>query len=406
MTVGVAVGQRNSRQTEDALEELGFLTQTAGGWVIERALQKRERPDAATFIGKGKAKELAGICGEQGISTVIFDDPLSPAQQRNLEAILPAKVLDRTRLILDIFASRAASAEGSLQVELAQLSYLLPRLTGKGAALSQQVGGIGTRGPGEKKLEVDQRRIRERIYKLTGEIERVRRARARRRERRREIPLPVVALVGYTNAGKSTLLNAFAKHHEAYTDDKLFATLDPLTRRVKLLGGRYALLTDTVGFIRKLPHPLVAAFKATLEEVSSSDLLLQVMDAASPTLSQERDVVESVLEMLSAHQIPRILVYNKADLLKTPIPFRGGCLVSAKTGEGLAALEEAMNRRLSSTFETVKMVVPYARAGALKRIRAAGLVKELGYSQRGIRVEVRADSKNLSILKAAVNGGK
>lgn len=406
MTVGVAVGQRNSRQAEDALEELGFLTQTAGGLVIERALQKRERPDAATFIGKGKAKELAGLVRARGISTVIFDDPLSPAQQRNLEAIFPAKVLDRTRLILDIFASRAASAEGSLQVELAQLSYLLPRLTGKGAALSQQMGGIGTRGPGEKKLEVDQRRIRERLDKLRREIERVRRERARRRERRSEIPLPVVALVGYTNAGKSTLLNAFAKYHAAYTDDKLFATLDPLTRRVKLPSGRYALLTDTVGFIRKIPHPLVAAFKATLEEVASSDLILQVMDITSPTLSQERDVVESVLEMLSAHQIPRILVYNKADLLKAPIPFRGGCLVSAKMGEGLAALEEAMNRHLSSTFETVKMVVPYARAGALKRIRAAGLVKELGYSRRGIRVEVRADSKNLSILKAAVNGGK
>lgn len=271
--------------------------------------------NAALFIGTGKAEEIARAAEELAASAVIFDDEITPAQQKNLEAIIPAKVIDRTRLILDIFASRARTQEGRLQVELAQLNYLLPRLSGHGTAMMQQKGGIGMRGPGERKLEYDRRRLRLRITKLEKEIEHVKSGRTLRRQRRGDVPLPQIAIVGYTNAGKSTLLNALTRQNAVYADDKLFATLDPTTRRVVGANGAQMLFTDTVGFIQKLPHSLVSAFRATLEETKFADLILHVQDASSPELAAQQETVQRILAELDAQNTPVIDVFNKAELL-------------------------------------------------------------------------------------------
>ncbi len=344
------MGLRRARQlrweAEDALEELAQLARSAGARVQGVVLQERPAPDPRTCIGRGKAEELAA--GVAGVDVVIFDEELSGSQQRNLEDLLQRKVVDRSGLILDIFAQRARTREAKLQVELAQLNYMLPRLVGGWTHLERLGGGIGTRGPGETQLESDRRVIRRRVTKIRGELDRVRRHRAVLRRPRQKIPIPVVALVGYTNAGKSSLLNALTRAG-VYAADQLFATLDPILRRLALAGGRTALLSDTVGFIRKLPHQLVAAFKATLEEVAAADLLVHVVDVSHPGMVQQMEAVDAVLAELGVGRAPRLEAYNKVDRLPAPPPWatgEGKVAVSAKTGYGLPDLVKAIGLAL------------------------------------------------------------
>jgi GTP-binding protein HflX len=344
-------------------------------------IQERARPDPATLIGRGKVKELAAACEETGADLVVFDDDLSPAQQRNLEEAVERKTVDRTQLILDIFALRARTREGRLQVELAQLDYLLPRLTGKGVLLSRLGGGIGTRGPGETKLETDRRRIRQRIAQVRREIESVRRERHTRREGRTRGESPVVALVGYTNAGKSTLFNALTRG-EAAVSDQLFMTLDPLVRKVRLGGGRDLLLVDTVGFIQKLPHSLVAAFRATLEEVVEADLLLHVVDASAPGAEEREAAVLAVLREIGAGERPQLVVLNKSDLAPALrgdalVQGRDGAvLVSARTGAGLPGLLDAVAARVDLAPRRVRLRFGAAERRAIASVYAAGRVLE------------------------------
>jgi GTP-binding protein HflX len=332
---------------------------------------------------------------------VLFDDELTPAQQRNLEEALGRKTLDRTQLILDIFSRRARTREGRLQVELAQLEYLLPRLAGKGILLSRLGGGIGTRGPGETKLETDRRRIRQRIQSVKREIDRVRRTRTTRREARGRLQAPVVALVGYTNAGKSTLFSALTRA-ETEISDQLFLTLDPLVRRVPLGGGRSVLLVDTVGFIRKLPHGLVAAFRATLEEVVEADLLLHVVDASAEDLEEREAAVESVLGQIGVRDQPRLIVLNKADRLA---PARaaalqaarpGSVVVSARTGMGLQALTGALSDRLDLTPKTVHLRFPAADARGISGVYAAGRVRSHEVQDGEVTIEAEIPGRLLS----------
>jgi GTPase len=341
------------------VEELGLLAQAAGAAVVGTVIQERPRKDAATLIGRGKVEEVARLASERAADLLLFDDELSPAQQRNLEEAVGRKTLDRTQLILDIFARRARTREGRLQVELAQLDYMLPRLAGKGVLLSRLGGGIGTRGPGETKLETDRRRIRQRIQHIRREIEKVRRDRRTRHEGRRRREAPLVALVGYTNAGKSTLFQALTRVETAVSD-QLFMTLDPLIRRVRLGPGCDVLLADTVGFIQKLPHSLVAAFRATLEEVTQAELLLHVMDASAEDLEAREAAVEKVLREIGAGDRPRIAVLNKSDRLEPGQAARlretrpGSVLVSALKGD-TAELREELVRRLALAPRSVRL---------------------------------------------------
>jgi GTP-binding protein HflX len=334
------------------MDELAGLARAAGADVVLRLVQERTRPDPATFIGKGKVEALAAACAEASVDVVIVDNELSPAQARTLEERLATRVIDRTQLILDLFARRARTREGKGQVELAQLQYLLPRLAGSGTALSRLGGGIGTRGPGETKLETDRRRIRARIQAVARDIDRVRLRRARLRERRQKQLVPTVALVGYTNAGKTTLFNRLTREN-AVASDALFVTLDPLVRQVDLGEGRTFLLSDTVGFIDRLPHALVAAFRATLEEVAEADLVLHVIDASSPDVERHVAAVRRVLEEVGAADVPLIDVLNKMDLV--PVEERNRLTeqgeerveISARTGEGVGALCERVAARLT-----------------------------------------------------------
>ena len=350
-------------EAEDSLEELARLAVSAGAEPALRLLQERAAPDPRTFIGPGKTEQVKAMC-EEGIDLVIFDNDLTGSQQRNLEVAIGRKVIDRTALILDIFAQRARSKEGKLQVELAQLRYLLPRLTGHGDELSRLGGGIGTRGPGETQLEVDRRRIRRRIGKIEEELEKVQRHRALLRRHRRRKALATAALVGYTNAGKSSVLNALTRASLPVADT-LFATLDPTVRKVMLPDGRAVLLSDTVGFIRKLPHQLVAAFSATLEEVRVADLLLHVIDIAHPEWQGQVRAVTGVLEELGVAAKPLIHVYNKVDALPHPdaVGFLtrqpGSVVVSAKTGAGLSQLKQA----IAATLVTLEMAPVESKAG-------------------------------------------
>jgi GTP-binding protein HflX len=377
--VGVALGARGRAHAETSLEELARLATSAGASVVGTALQERKRRDPATLVGKGKVDELKARCGEEGADLVLFDEDLSPAQQRNLEKALERKTLDRTQLILDIFARRARTREGRLQVELAQLDYLLPRLAGKGVLLSRLGGGIGTRGPGETKLETDRRRIRQRIQAVKREIEHVRRERLTRREARERREAPVVALVGYTNAGKSTLFNALTRGGAAVSD-QLFMTLDPLVRKVRLGPGRELLLVDTVGFVQKLPHSLVAAFRATLEEVVQADLLLHVVDASVDGMEQRETAVEAVLREIGAGERPSLLVLNKADQasperLAALAEARPGCAtVSALKSEGLQALLEHVASRVALGPRRVRLRFAAGDARGIARVYAAGRV--------------------------------
>jgi GTPase len=350
--VGLINDSSRQLDPEHSLDELAGLAAAAGAEVVLRVLQDRPKPDPATFLGSGKVTTLAASCDELGVDVVIFDNELSPAQLRNLEKALDRNVVDRTQLILDIFARRARTREGKLQVELAQLKYLMPRLVGSATALSRLGGGIGTRGPGETKLEVDRRRIRHRISQLSKEIDAVRRRRSQLRERRHKSAVPTVALVGYTNAGKTTLFNLLSGG-DAVVSDALFVTLDPLVRKVRLPDRRELLVSDTVGFIERLPHSLVAAFRATLEEVASADLLLHVIDASSPDRERQMAAVQAVLAEVGAARVPAIEVFNKCDRLndgeraRLAALFPGALKVSALTGAGRDEVIAAMEARLA-----------------------------------------------------------
>jgi GTP-binding protein HflX len=374
----VGVGLKTEAQFAAAsLAELHRLVETAGAEVAGEFYQSLSRYHPGTLIGSGKVAEIAAAVQALGTSTVVFDREISPAQQKALEASLRAKIIDRTRLILDIFAQRARTSEGRLQVELAQLSYMLPRLTGAWRGFSQQVGGIGTRGPGEHKLEYERRHIQRRILHLRRELERIRSARMLRREKRLAVPVPQVAIIGYTNVGKSTLLNALTKDsagakgsRSVYADDKLFATLDPTARRVRLPEGSWAVMTDTVGFIRRLPTTLIAAFRATLEEAALADCLLVVCDAASAETGAQMDAVADTLRALDAQDLPQVRLFNKVDLLDArgrrdlEARYPGGIFASAATGEGLAAALEAVQTTLSQRWLLRELKLPWDRAYA------------------------------------------
>ncbi len=394
----ILVGIENT-EGYDTLAELAELAKTAGANVVAKEQQRRRPVDNATYIGSGKAEELSLLGSALEADLFIFDDELSPMQQRNLEQILNVRVIDRTALILDIFAQRAQSREGKLQVELAQLKYGMTRLTGQGAALSQQGGGIGTRGPGEKKLEVDKRRIRRRIYELGEELKDVEKQRTLRRDRREKNPLPLIALVGYTNAGKSTLLNAVSGAG-VLAEDKLFATLDPVVRQVELPGGTQALVSDTVGFIHKLPHDLVEAFKSTLDEVALADVILHVVDCASPYYESQMRVVEDVIASLGAAETPRINVYNKIDKLEgIPAAKQDTAFISAAKGKGIEALLAKAEKLLGKGRLTAELLIPYSKYEAVSFIRAEGRILSEEHEAEGTRLKIEMPESAMRKLK-------
>ncbi|MBR1820593.1 MAG: GTPase HflX [Clostridia bacterium] len=382
-----------STDSEESLDELASLAETAGAMVITRVIQNRQRPDSATYIGSGKAEELALACQAMEIDLAILDDELTGAQQRNLENILGVRVIDRTALILDIFAQRAQSAEGKLQVELAQMKYRLPRLQGMGTVLSRLGGGIGTRGPGETRLEVDRRRIRKRIDDLESQLREIKKQRDLRRARREKTGQTTVALVGYTNAGKSTLLNALSGA-DVLVEDKLFATLDPVMRSVDLPENRSCLVVDTVGFIRKLPHQLVQAFRSTLEEALYADLLVVVSDLSSPNYAQQRATVFEVLNDLGAADKPILEALNKADRVNVTgmIEPADAILISAREGRGLEALKAEISRRVAALRHRAELVIPYDRGNVLSLIHGKGQVVEEEYLAEGTRVVALLDA--------------
>lgn len=388
--VGVELGDTTPDEVRESLEELGRLAGTAGAAVAGSVVQKRPRPDPAHFVGRGKAEELAALCGTAGAALLVFDQDLSPAQARNLENVTGVRVLDRTQIILDIFAGRARTREGKLQVELAQLNYLLPRLTGRGTELSRLGGGIGTRGPGETKLETDRRRIRRRIADLRREIAEVRRHRQLLRRARKTIPVPLVALVGYTNAGKSSLLNALTGA-EVFVEDRLFATLDPTSRQLRLPTNELVVLTDTVGFIRQLPHHLVAAFRATLEEVVEADLLLHVVDLSHPAHQAHIKAVDAVLAELGAGGKPRLMVFNKVDLAEPgelELLGRNDVPVSALTGAGLEALKAAVADALAGGRTRERFLIPYGHTRLVALAHAHGRVLAERHRADGVEIDV------------------
>lgn len=386
---------------EDSLEELKQLADTAGAEVVAKFLQKRPKPDPAFFIGKGKVQELALYVQQENIDLCIFDDELSPAQQRNIEQAMGVRVLDRTALILDIFAQRAHTNDGKLQVELAQLQYTLPRIMGKGLSLSRLGGGIGTRGPGETKLEVDRRRIRDRIAYIKDCISKVKNVRALHRAGRNKASVPTVSLVGYTNAGKSTLLNTLT-NSDIYAKDQLFATLDPTTRQLDLPNKQQAILTDTVGFIQRLPHQLVAAFQSTLEEVVESDVLLHVIDVSHELYKEQSNAVYNVLEEIGAKDKTIITVYNKIDklpegsgLAERLAKEENSICISAKGRINLDKLLEliADNLKMKSVEEI--FLVPYSDSAAASRLHDVGTVLEQEYLAEGTQMKVRLDADKL-----------
>ena len=377
------------RSGEVSMDELWRLAETAGAEPVCTVLQTRDKPDPHSFLGPGKVHELKEAVENEGCDLVIFDNDLTPSQARVLEEALGVRVLDRTGLILDIFAQRARTREGKLQVELAQYRYLLPRLTGMWTHLKRQAGTsapIGTRGPGETQLETDRRHIRRRIQKLAEELEQVRRVRGTQRRQRERNAVPVVALVGYTNAGKSTLLNTLTGD-SIHTGDRLFDTLDTTTRRLDLGEGGQALLSDTVGFIRKLPTELVDAFKATLEELTYADLLLHVIDISDPDWETQVRVVEDLIVRLGAGQTPCLKVYNKCDNYFGRLPAgEDEICVCARTGEGTGALLYAVGRKLAGDLARVALTIPYDHAALVERLRREANILDLQYTDEGARV--------------------
>ncbi|MGC9034567.1 MAG: GTPase HflX [Verrucomicrobiia bacterium] len=393
--IGVQLKSRDAFEVQDSMAELSELVKAAGGEVVGEGIQKLDTPHPATFIGKGKAIEFAQFCQRNEVDTVIFDDELTPAQARNLENIFNCKVIDRTSLILDIFALRAKTKEGKLQVELAQLKHLLPRLTRFWEHLSRQKGGIGMRGDGETQLETDRRRVQNRIARIVDQLEEVRLHRTIQRQGRQRHLWPLASLVGYTNAGKTTLLNALTGAN-GFAEDKLFATLDPMTRRLRLPTNQNVLLSDTVGFIRKLPHRLVEAFKATLEEVVQADLLLHVVDISHPQANEQILAVNSVLEEIGAVEKPILMVFNKIDrLMNGEIPpywseiFPNAIFVSAKTGKGIDELLDAIGSMLKPARTFVEILIPHNNPALSAKVYHVGQVVEKQYETGGVRFKVR-----------------
>ena len=410
--VGVTIPPATPDETEDHLEELAQLIDTAGADEAARVLQRRDHPDPATYVGKGKAQELHEVSEEVDADTVVFDDELTPAQQRNLEKILGRTAIDRTDVILDIFAQNARTQEGKAQVELALLRHRLPRLRGRGKQLSQQAGAmgagaarapIGSRGPGETQLEVDRRRLLRRVHKLERELEQLTLTRRNQRRARRRSRLRTVSLVGYTNAGKSTLLNRLTDAG-VLVENRLFATLDPRTRRLDLPGGETVLVSDTVGFVRKLPHQLVQAFRSTLEVVAESDLLLHVVDATASDPEGQIAAVRSVLNEIDADHVPELLVINKADA--SPQGAKGlsvrhpdAVVISAVTGEGIDELLVALGEQLRATANTVELLVPYDRGDVVATVHREGEVLSEAHEDGGTRLHARLDPAGLARVR-------
>ncbi|MGZ6899196.1 MAG: GTPase HflX [Acidimicrobiia bacterium] len=394
LLVGTGYGLRTSEEAEASLDELARLADTAGAEPVAIELQRRDPPDPALYVGKGKAEELRLLAEALDVDVVIFDDELTPAQQRNLEKLFERDVVDRVALILDIFAQHAASQEGMVQVELAQLRYRLPRLRGRGLALSQQGGGIGTHGPGETQLEVDRRRIQRRITKLERDLVGLGRTRATQRKARTRRALSTVALVGYTNAGKSTLLNRLTDA-SVLVEDRLFSTLDPATRRLRLPGGETVLLSDTVGFVRRLPHQLVESFRSTLEEVAHADFVLHLVDASDPDPAGRITAVHSVLADIDAVDVPEQVVFTKADAVDADTlddlrrAYPEAVFVSARTGEGVDTLLERLADRLRAMTRIVELHIPYDRGDVLPALHRDGDVLVTVHEDDGIRVRAR-----------------
>jgi GTP-binding protein HflX len=391
--VAVDTGAEDGWTAEESLAELANLALTAGAEVVGAEWQNRRHMDPHWYVGKGKAEDLVAAKSETGFDLLVADDELSPTQQKTLEELVKVKVIDRSRLILDIFAQHARTHEGRLQVELAQLEYQLPRLTKLWTHLSRTQGGIGSRGPGESQLETDRRIIRDRIKKMKERVEDVRQARATAARGRDRRLYPTVGIVGYTNSGKSTLLNALVGSEVTLAEDKLFATLDPTSRQVKLGDGQTAILTDTVGFIHKLPHQLVEAFRATLEEVNRADVLIEVVDVADAHATEHRATVQQVLDELGAGDKPRLVAWNKADLIAPGAAngagegpaVAGTVLVSATTGFGLDTLRVELSALLASLWEDIDVLLPYTAGELLARIRERGTI-EIEYRDTDVRV--------------------
>ncbi len=405
--VGVTMPDGSADDTDASLDELGRLVDTAGADEVGRVHQRRNAPDPATFVGKGKAQEIKDLSLATDSDTVVFDDELSPAQQGNLEKILGRSALDRTAVILDIFAQNASSTEGKAQVELAQLKYRLPRLRSSSRTFSQQGGGIGTRGPGETQLEVDRRRLVRRVHKLEEELRKLAKNREVQSKARRRTSNRKVALVGYTNAGKSTVLNRLT-NADVLAEDRLFATLDATTRRLQLPGGETIFLTDTVGFVRKLPTQLVEAFKSTLDVVIDADLLIHVVDASAPDIQGNIDAVRRTLHAIGAQDVPELMVFNKLDIAEdvhgTLGRFEGSVGVSAFDGRGFDQLVAVISDRLRSMTVLVELTIPYDRGDVLAQVHREGQVLTEVASETGITVKARLDPDSVGRLSQWLSG--
>jgi GTP-binding protein HflX len=394
LLVSTGDGADSNEDAEASLDELALLADTAGAEPIEAVLQRRRSPDVVTYVGKGKADELRDLVDARDIDLVIVDDELTPSQQRNLETLFKVDVVDRVALILDIFAQHASSQEGRVQVELAQLRYRLPRLRGRGTQLSQQGAGIGTRGPGETQLEVDRRRLLQKIQRLERALKDLGATRETQRKARRRRDFPTIALVGYTNAGKSTLLNRLTDAG-VLVENQLFSTLDPTTRRLRLPGGETVLMSDTVGFVRRLPHQLVDAFRSTLEEVADADLLLHLVDVSGPDVDGRIAAVNTVLREIDAGEVPVLLAWNKADLVDPEVlddclrTHPGSVAVSAATGAGVPELLQEIGDRLRESARILECFVPYDRADVLAALHRAGEVLVEVHDEEGTRVRAR-----------------
>jgi len=395
--VGTLTQSQQRWDREEVMNELARLTETAGGQVIQSMIQTIQRPDPATFIGTGKVEEIHALCQQHAVDIVIFNDPLSPVQQKNLETAFGCKVIDRTALILDIFAQRAKTREGKMQVELAQLQYMLPRLTRMWTHLSRLGGGIGTRGPGETQLETDKRRIRTRIAHMKKELKEIIQHRSQHRRARKSVPVPIVALIGYTNCGKSTLFRRMTGA-ETLIEDKLFATLDPLVRSLSLPNRQKVVVLDTVGFIRELPTQLVAAFRATLEEIASADLLLHIIDINDQQVKQQMETVGHILADLGIEHYPQVKVFNKIDQLDNPdalleknSPDNDYLYISALEGLGIDHLEAAIVRKIQGFRTTLRLTVPYQNKEATGFIHQHGTIIKATYLDTAVEIEVELD---------------